>query len=273
MTGLVAWVSPEQLAALKDRPAGEGGDYLPTRLTRDGLFTQPLYAIPQHAPAIDLGQFRNAVEAEYQIACASHSTGITHSTVLMAAVKKRQRLMALIDGQAGAVARPTLSAIERQAIDGLLDVALQAWWATDDAADDVIGQEGTKRLSSALDKLDQLPDDQPGYVMEVAAKARWALHRLIAGQATLQASLNEPFGNSEELPAIDLEQFRDLAHRLHAYPEDAEAVSQELLALIDGQAASAFKCIGDALRCMDGNGCECQMLGLQPAKGEGVAGG
>lgn len=55
------------------------------------------------APAIDLEQFRNAVEAEYQIACASHNTGLTHSTVLIAAVKKRQRLLALIDGQAKSI--------------------------------------------------------------------------------------------------------------------------------------------------------------------------
>ena len=37
--------------------------------------------------------------------------------------------------------------------------------------------------------------------------------------------------------ATDLEQFRGLAHRLHAYPHDAEAVSGALLALIDGQAS------------------------------------
>lgn len=34
-------------------------------------------------------------------------------------------------------------------------------------------------LSDALDALDQLPDDQPGYTMSEPAKARWALRALI----------------------------------------------------------------------------------------------
>ncbi|HDS1550697.1 TPA: hypothetical protein QEK98_002952 [Stenotrophomonas maltophilia] len=55
----VIWVSPGQLAAHKDRVPGDGGAYLPARLTRDGQFTKPLYATP--AQAVDLGQFRRAV--------------------------------------------------------------------------------------------------------------------------------------------------------------------------------------------------------------------
>jgi len=45
----VIWVSPEQLAAHKDRVPGDGGAYLPARLTRDGKFTKPLYATPPQA--------------------------------------------------------------------------------------------------------------------------------------------------------------------------------------------------------------------------------
>lgn len=47
------FVSPKQLAALTDPddPEGEHGRYLPARKTSKGLFTQPLYAAPQPAPA------------------------------------------------------------------------------------------------------------------------------------------------------------------------------------------------------------------------------
>jgi len=34
-------------------------------------------------------------------------------------------------------------------------------------------------MSDALDALDELPDDQPGYTMSEPAKARWALRGLI----------------------------------------------------------------------------------------------
>ncbi|MBN4944862.1 hypothetical protein JY432_02175 [Stenotrophomonas maltophilia] len=52
------WVSPGQLVAHKDRVPGDGGAYLPARLTRDGQFTKPLYAVP--AQAVDLGQQQDA---------------------------------------------------------------------------------------------------------------------------------------------------------------------------------------------------------------------
>lgn len=40
------WVSPGQLEERKRRPAGQGSNYLPTRLACEGNFTQPLYAAP-----------------------------------------------------------------------------------------------------------------------------------------------------------------------------------------------------------------------------------
>lgn len=51
------WVSPGQLEELKRRPAGQGSNYLPTRLASEGNFTQPLYAAPP-AQAVDLGEER-----------------------------------------------------------------------------------------------------------------------------------------------------------------------------------------------------------------------
>lgn len=47
------WVSPGQLEEHKRRPAGQGSNYLPTRLACEGNFTQPLYAAP--AQSVDLG--------------------------------------------------------------------------------------------------------------------------------------------------------------------------------------------------------------------------
>ncbi|HHA2757964.1 TPA: hypothetical protein ACOEQX_001202 [Stenotrophomonas maltophilia] len=51
------WVSPGQLEELKRRPAGQGSNYLPTRLASEGNFTQPLYAAPP-AQAVNLGPVR-----------------------------------------------------------------------------------------------------------------------------------------------------------------------------------------------------------------------
>ncbi len=53
------WVSPGQLEEHKRRPAGQGSNYLPTRLACEGNFTQPLYAAPP-AQAVDLGQQQDA---------------------------------------------------------------------------------------------------------------------------------------------------------------------------------------------------------------------
>ncbi|WP_313251133.1 hypothetical protein [Stenotrophomonas indicatrix] len=66
------WVSPGQLAAHKDRVPGDGGAYLPARLTKDGQFTKPLYATPP-AQAVYLGAVREALQAAEGLAtiCAS----------------------------------------------------------------------------------------------------------------------------------------------------------------------------------------------------------
>lgn len=68
-------------------------------------------------------------------------------------------------------------------IESLLSVAYAAWNLADDTEDDgdslTVARADFDALSTALDQLDDLPDDQPGYVMECAAKARWALRGLI----------------------------------------------------------------------------------------------
>jgi hypothetical protein len=76
-----------------------------------------------------------------------------------------------------------LLAIERASIDALLAVAYAAWNLADNSAFDGdihhVEQAEFDSLSEALDLLAALPDDQPGYTMGEAAKAAWALRRLI----------------------------------------------------------------------------------------------
>jgi hypothetical protein len=74
----------------------------------------------------------------------------------------------------------------RDVIEMLLQVAYRADVATDDSEDlgdgegHNVGDTEFTELCSALDALELLPDDQPGYVMGPAAKARWALRDLVA---------------------------------------------------------------------------------------------
>lgn len=49
----------------------------------------------------------------------------------------------------------------------------------EDVSEYVIDSAGYDAMSAALDTLEALPDDRPGYVMGPAAKARWALRNLL----------------------------------------------------------------------------------------------
>lgn len=77
---------------------------------------------------------------------------------------------------------------ERGVIESLLVLAYKAWCLadnTEDAGGENLNVERSDftALSESLDKLNELPDDQPGYNMGEAAKARWALRRLISDKA------------------------------------------------------------------------------------------
>lgn len=74
--------------------------------------------------------------------------------------------------------------LEARALEALLALAYAAYVAMDDAEEDRAGthritKENALALCRALDALDDLPDDRPGYTMAEAAKARWALRSLI----------------------------------------------------------------------------------------------
>ncbi|SUW10769.1 Uncharacterised protein [Bordetella bronchiseptica] len=66
-----------------------------------------------------------------------------------------------------------LSGVERQAVTGLITVARAAFTFCDDALAQF------EQLGEALDLLDELPDDQPGYSMGPSNRAEWALRRLL----------------------------------------------------------------------------------------------
>ena len=73
----------------------------------------------------------------------------------------------------------------------LVRVAREAWTAADDS-EEVLTDDGRAHriigpdfdaLSDALDALDELPDDQPGCVMNGPARAEWALRNLLCSAA------------------------------------------------------------------------------------------
>ncbi len=79
-----------------------------------------------------------------------------------------------------------LDPLQLKALQGLLDLAQATYFAMDDAAqlDDMsslVDEENANVVCNALDALDELPDDRPGYTMSGPAKARWALRALIGG--------------------------------------------------------------------------------------------
>ncbi|MFK4131918.1 hypothetical protein ACI2KR_06440 [Pseudomonas luteola] len=82
-------------------------------------------------------------------------------------------------------ASPTLGTPleDHPVVEMLLAVAKSAWEALEDTGETDNGlvwdQQSFLRLSEAMDRLEALPDDNPGFEMEPAAKARWALRNIL----------------------------------------------------------------------------------------------
>ena len=136
------------------------------RTIKDDLHTFPLYTAPPSAPV--------GVEG----VSALPGEQVTMTWAQYAELRALAQLPA-----AGAVA----TASELGVIETLLELAHAAWCLADNAED--AGGEGLtieRRdfavLEKHLDTLDHLPDDQPGYTMGEAAKARWALRRMLTTQ-------------------------------------------------------------------------------------------
>lgn len=92
-----------------------------------------------------------------------------------------------------------LTPLELKAIRGLITLARAAWNAVDNGEEvpahsfpeDASGEQApmfdsvlidndfARPMFAALNELDKLPDDRPGYTMEAATRAEWALRRLL----------------------------------------------------------------------------------------------
>ena len=77
-----------------------------------------------------------------------------------------------------------LSWEERETLETLLNLAYASWALADNAEDRngdevVVERRDFDLIAKYLDQLDELPDNQPDYVMNEPAKARWALRRLL----------------------------------------------------------------------------------------------
>jgi hypothetical protein len=116
-----------------------------------------------------------AIAQAFREASSSGLTGITAEQFVLIVMQQAERGTQVNQGH--------LYAIEREALEGLLDVAFRAWRLADNTEETYEGRNvdsaDYEALSNALDRLEALPDDQLGYTMSEAAKARWALRRLL----------------------------------------------------------------------------------------------
>ncbi|MFP3746978.1 hypothetical protein SB816_28230 [Achromobacter sp. SIMBA_011] len=159
----------------------------------------------------------------------------------------------------GTSAPVAMSETERSAITGLIAVARAAFNVADDAEDDgdqiKVDRADADALSAALDALDELPDDQPGYSMGPSNKAEWALRRLlnaasapVAGEARPVARIDN-FGN-----VVMLTSDAPLNSYLYAAPqasadalEVARAALMEIADLADVEADQRGVIVNQAL--------------------------
>lgn len=79
-----------------------------------------------------------------------------------------------------------LTEVERKAIVGLIELASHAFHVADngeDAGGETISVPRCDMddLGNALDSLDELPDDMPGYTLGPSGRAEWALRRFFGG--------------------------------------------------------------------------------------------
>jgi len=120
-----------------------------------------------------------------------------------------------------------------EVIEMLLGVAYRAFNVLDGAEETdgghVVDNADYAALSEAMDRLDELPDDQPGYTMEAAAKARWALRPILVAQSQGARKVPEPSRRSRI----------ECALRQIIDADDGQTLTQDLID--SGRAALAAK--------------------------------
>lgn len=99
---------------------------------------------------------------------------------------------------------------QRRVIEMLISLARTAHHALDnseeragkDRTEFVLTDPWYRELSDALDALDALPDDKPGYALGAAGKAEWALRELLAASTPTkaEAKCRACNGNDSDMP-------------------------------------------------------------------------
>ena len=157
-----------------ERPDGHGG--LPTMTTRaqdtwDALRAAYELGRGKHddeAEMADVGQ--DLMEAIRVHAYPSWSPAQCPSEIVGDLRNECDELRAKLAGASKVVAM-------------LVAVARSAWNVADNTmefnGEYSVMESCVNELSDALDALDELPDDQPGYVMNGPARAEWALRNLL----------------------------------------------------------------------------------------------
>jgi hypothetical protein len=122
--------------------------------------------------------------------------------------------------------------IERKAIEYLVVLARLTLDAANNSEDcgnhHKIEREYFSKVDEALDALDDLPDDQPGYTMTGPAKAEWALRALLAAPPSAEAQ-PEARGDREQEVRHRLHlsnRLRIVAERNNLHPLEADELKQ-----------------------------------------------
>ncbi|AYN21626.1 hypothetical protein [Alcaligenes aquatilis] len=201
-------------------------------LFRLGEYLGVDYAASRKAPGAPSGVYIKAIEekelkardaALEEAAVAMEQTSRQGGALVIRALKSGSEAQQPVSGADGLPV--PLTEIERKAITGLIELAAKAYNVAEDSEDD--GSESNRVdkssmlvLNNALDALEELPDDQPGYTMGPSNKAEWALRRLLTTEPKLSGNpgqldhlpdatkMIEPSGYSGELA-------REFANRLN----------------------------------------------------------
>ncbi|MGZ9893073.1 hypothetical protein ACXXNA_05895 [Bordetella bronchiseptica] len=129
---------------------------------------------------------------------------------------------------APASAPVALSGVERQAVTGLIAVARAAFTVCDDAEDTGVAtvnvdRDDIAKLGEALDLLDELPDDQPGYSMGPSNRAEWALRRLLGVASAPVAGEAQPDDLNKRLLEATIRDLAAISEHLGLDPNEGGA--------------------------------------------------